>query len=67
MRLKNKDIIYAVVRKDSSPAQDVVCCFAGSLERAERLCDEYTQAFSDSGGSIEDSYYYVVSNVFYTE
>ena len=66
MKLKNKDTMYAVLRKDNG-LQDVVCCFAKSLEGAERLRDEYSQAFSDSGGSEEKCYFYVVGNIYYDE
>lgn len=66
-KIKNKDTLYAVLRKDIVRGQDVVCAFAKSVEGAERLCDEYTQTFSDSGGNKEESYYYVVGNTFYDE
>jgi hypothetical protein len=64
--IKNRSFIYAVMRKDIGQ-QDVVCCFTKSSEGAERLCDEYQQAFEDSGGNKEESYYYTVSNIFYDE
>ena len=70
--VKNKTNLYAVMRKDlpsntHTGGKDVVCCFTKSLDGAERLCDEYQQAFSDSGGNDEESYYYIVSNTFYDE
>lgn len=68
--IKNKDVIYAVMRRDSdtrdfpSIDQDVVCCFAKTLLGAEELCGEHQQQWEDSGGQ-DDSYYYVVGNIFY--
>jgi hypothetical protein len=66
-KIKNKDTLYAVLRKDIERKQDVVCAFAKTIEGAERLCDEYTQAFVDSGGNLDESYYYPVANTFYDE
>lgn len=68
--IKNKSNVYAILRKDidkrdfPASAQDVVCAFTRTLEGAENLCDEYQQAWIDSGGD-DNSYYYVVGNVFY--
>lgn len=72
-QLKHKDIMYAVMRRSMDkrdfPATgtDVVCCFTKTLERAEELSSQYEQAFLDSGGDKEDTYFYVVGNVFYNE
>lgn len=70
--VKNKATIYAVLRHHNSAginnnSSDVVCCFTKTLEGAERLCGQYTQTFSDAGGSEEDSYFYVVGNIYYDE
>ena len=65
--VKNKSTIFAVMRKDIGLSHDVVCCFAKTTDGAERLCNEYQQAFADSGGSKEESYYYVVGNTYYDE
>lgn len=64
-KLKNRQMMYAVLRKDIDLGRDVVCCFANNIERAEQLCDEYNQNFVDSGGNEEEAYYYVVSNIYY--
>ena len=56
--------MYAVMRKDNQ--QDVVCCFAKTIDGAERLEAEYQQQWVDSGGGNE-VYYYVVGNIFYDE
>lgn len=63
-QIKNKSNVYAIIRKDVDKGQDIVCAFTRTLEGAENLCDEYAQAWIDSGGG-EESYYYVVGNVFY--
>jgi len=65
--IKNRATLFAVVRKDIDKGQDVVCCFAKTLDKAERLADEYGQQFVDSGGSYDEAYYYVVANTFYDE
>lgn len=63
-QIKHKSNVYAILRKDLDRKQDVVCAFTRTLEGAENLCDEYSQAWVDSGGE-DTSYYYVVGNVFY--
>ena len=50
------------MRKDNTTS--VACCFAKTLLGAEELCGEYQQQWEDSGGQ-DDSYYYVVGNIFY--
>lgn len=64
-KLKNRQVLYAVLRKDIDKGQDVVCCFCRTAEGAENLADEYNQLFVDSGGNEEDAYYYPVSNIYY--
>jgi len=63
VRLKNKDILYAVVRKDEM--QDVICAFAANPVRAEELKGEYEQSYFDAWGPEGQSYYYVTANTFY--
>ena len=63
-KIKNKELIYAIMREDTDKGQDVVCCFSRTLVGAEDLCGEYEQAWIDSGGG-DEAHYYVVSNVFY--
>lgn len=64
---KNKSTMFAIMRKDLARGQDVVCAFAKTLGGAERLCDEYQQAFTDSGGHPDESYFYTVANTYYDE
>ena len=66
-KLKNKTTLYAIIRKDNDRKSEAICCFTRTLDGAERLCDEYTQAFSDSGGSEDEAYFYIVSNIYYDE
>lgn len=67
IKIKNKSTIYAVMRKDLDNPKDVVCCFSRTLDGAEKFCGQYEQAFEDSGGSLDDAYFYVVGNTFYDE
>ncbi len=54
------------MRKDLDKGQDVPCCFAKTLENAERLTGEYEQQWIDGGGE-DTTYYYVMGNVFYDQ
>ena len=63
----HKNTLYAVMRKDIPLQHDIVCCFARTVDGAERLCNEYQQSFHDSGGDSEESYFYVVANIYYDE
>jgi hypothetical protein len=61
--IKNKSIIYAVIRYHEKGG-GVVCCFAKTIEGADELCAEYQQQWADTGG--DDSVgFYVVGNIFY--
>ena len=66
-KLKNRQTLYAVLRKDLDRGEDVVCCFCLTAVGAEELVDEYNQAYLDSGGDPEQAYYYPVANVFYAK
>lgn len=67
VKVKNRNYVYAIMRKDVDRGQDVVCAFTRTLDGAERLCDEYEQNYIDSGGDTEQAYFYVVSNIFYDQ
>lgn len=64
--VKNKSILYAVLRQNED--NSVVCCFCKTLEKAEATADAYQQELEDAWGeNVPDSYYYVVSNIYYDE
>lgn len=71
--LKNKGIIYAVVRKDYSDDEgfsfnkDTICCFTKTYERSTELAQQYEQEFLDRGIPNSSFDFYVVGNVFYDE
>lgn len=69
--IKNKDMLFAVVRRDITGMGEVhheaICCFTRTPERAQELADSYTQEWIDR--NIQPKYFdfYVVGNVFYDE
>lgn len=65
--IKNKAIIYAVVREAFMSGNPVICCFTKTYDGAIRLADEYAQEFVDKFGVDTGISFNVHGNVFYDE
>lgn len=65
MNIKNKQLVYIVVRHDFT-RNDVVVAVTADGDRADELAGEYTQQFLDRGYSKEEVYFYVACSTFYT-
>jgi len=63
-KISNRATLFAILRRDNDLGRDVVCAFTNTVEHADDLKGEYEQQWKDSGGG-DESYYYVVANMFY--
>jgi len=65
MVIKNKQLLYLVVRHDFT-RNDVVVAVTADSDRADELKGEYEQQFIDRGFNPEELYFYVACSTFYS-
>ena len=63
--VKNKDILYLVVRSDEKDDDRVVCAITRTEERAHELCGESAQRMIDAG--ITAYQFNVQGQIYYDE
>jgi cupin superfamily acireductone dioxygenase involved in methionine salvage len=62
--MKNKSIMYVVLRHDFS-GRDVVVAATDSSHRADDLVGEYQQEYTDRGFTQDECYFYKTGTVYY--
>lgn len=62
--MKNKSVMYVVLRHDFSGRDVVVACTA-SYDKANDLVGEYQQEYKDRGFSDEECYFYMTGTTYY--